>query len=381
MLLTAAVLLGAWAPATAQTAPPSRPPAGVAAPEPDPLKALTALDARWQRRFAEPAAAAPAFDAGHAFVPLRTGELVAVRLDTGAVAWRRALSTTHAPEAGGGLVFVASGTTIRALEPATGRTRWEHETPSPIAVPPYWDTGWLILSTESGTLVAYRADDGQEVWRRDLASPLAVTPAPALDRLYLGLVDGRLVSAALASGETTWTYTIQGRFTGILGLDDQVVFGTTENYVLSLDPRTGRERWRWRVGGDPAGPPAADAARIYVASLDNVLRALDRRNGNLRWTKGLTARPAGGPQRLENLLLLPYVSPVIGVFNPLDGTALFELTAAGEVGARPYLRLDARPTAPRLFAISRDGALQAFAPRFEPAPAPLAELPGTKVAP
>ncbi|MGE0043912.1 MAG: PQQ-binding-like beta-propeller repeat protein [Vicinamibacterales bacterium] len=347
----------------------------------DPLAALTALDQRWQRHLDEPASAPAGFDAARAFIPLKDGGIVALALDDGAVSWRRDLSTPFTPAAGDGLVFVVSGSEVQALDAVSGRTKWRAETGTAVAAPPYWDTGWLIISTMDGTLLAYRAADGVEVWRQGLGTPLAVRPAPALDRLYLGLTDGRLVSASLATGVTDWEYAVRGRMTGILGLDDQVVIGSTENFLISLDPRTGRERWRWRLGGDPAGAPSADDDRIYVAALDNVLRALDRRSGNLRWTRSLTARPGASPLRVGNLLLVPYVSAEIGVFDPEAGTPAFVIAAAGEVGARPYLRAGARPTAAQVFTLSRDGTIQGFAARFEPPPVALAELPGKKVEP
>ena len=47
----------------------------------------------------------------------------------------------------------------------------------------------------------------------------------------------------------------------------------------------------------------------------------------------------------------------------------------------PFLREAPRPTAPRLIAVSRDGMLQGFAPRYEPPPVPLIPepLPGIKI--
>jgi hypothetical protein len=61
------------------------------------------------------------------------------------------------------------------------------------------------------------------------------------------------------------------------------------------------------------------------------------------------------------------------------GGGAFTIQAIGELGGVPFLRDNPRPTAPRLIAVSREGALQGFAPRFEPPPAPLAVLPGARV--
>lgn len=337
---------------------------------------LTALDARWVLPFDSPPVAPAGFDASTAYVPLKGGQLVAVDLDRGLVRWRLDVATALTPATGGGLVFTTSGTTIEARDAQTGAIKWSAALPGGAAAPLYWDTGWLLASTASGDLAALRGTDGTLVWRQALGAPLSTAPAPALDRLYLPLADGRLVAVSLATGETIWSQRVTGRITALVGLDDQLVFGTSEKYVVSVDLQRGRERWKWRVGGDVAGLPVADDKRIYFASRDNMLRAVDRGNGNLRWKAILPSRPAGGPLRLANAVLVPLVSSEISGFEPETGKALAPVKAAGELGSQPFLRTTARLTSPRLITVSRDGQLQAFGLRFEPPFAQLEVLPG-----
>lgn len=342
---------------------------------------LTALDARWVVSFETPPVAPAGFDASTAYVPLKGGQLVAVDLDRGVVRWRLDVATALTPATGGGMVFTTSDTTIEARDAQTGAIKWRAALPGGAAAPLYWDTGWLLASTTGGDLAAFRAADGTLVWRQPLGAPLSTAPAPALDRLYLPLADGRLVAVSLATGETIWSQTVSGRITGITGLDDQLVFGTTEKFVISVDLLRGRERWRWRVGGDVAGLPVADDKRIYFASRDNMLRAVDRKSGNLRWKATLPSRPAGGPLRLPDAVMVPLVSSEISGFEPSTGKALPPLKAAGESGSQPFIRTTARLTSPRLIAVSRDGHLQAFGLRFEPPFAPLGVLPGAPAVP
>ena len=345
-----------------------------------PPTALTALDARWVLAFDTPPVAPAGFDASTAYVPLKGGQLAAVDLDRGLVRWRLDVATALTPATGGGLVFTTSDSTIEARDAQTGARKWSAALPGGAAAPLYWDTGWLLASTASGDLAAFRGADGTLVWRQPLGAPLSTAPAPALDRLYLPLADGRLVAVALATGQTIWTQRVRGRITSLVGLADQLVFGTTEKYVVSVDLR-GRERWKWRVGGDVAGLPAADDKRIYFASRDNVLRAVDRNSGNLRWRAALSSRPSSGPLRLPDAVMVPLVSSEITGFEPITGTALPPVKAAGELGSQVFLRTTARLTSPRLITVSRDGQLQAFGLRFEPPFTLLDVLPGAPAVP
>jgi outer membrane protein assembly factor BamB len=242
-----------------------------------------------------------------------------------------------------------------------------------------FDAGSVIVSKDDGELLSLRAQDGTIVWRRALSAPQAVRPSAAGDRLYVGLTDGRVLAIDRESGNELWTYTVGDRVTGLLALDDQVIIGTTGNYVYSLRLESGRLHWQWRVGADVTGAAVADDKRIYFAALDNVLRAVDRKNGNLRWTQPLPSRPSGGPLRAGNVIIVPTVSADIGVYDAQTGKPAFTIKAAGELGGVPFLRETPRPTATRFVAVSRDGTLQGFAPRYEPPSTALSALPGVKV--
>ena len=339
------------------------------------------FDARWVTAFETPPSAPPGFDATTAYVPLKGGQLVAVDLNRGTIRWQLDMATALTHATGEGLVFTVSEQLIEARDAATGAVKWQTPLPGGAAAPLYWDTGWLLASTTAGDLAAFRANDGKLVWRRQLGAPLIGTPGPALDRLFLPLADNRLVALQLSDGATVWERTLPAPVTALLALDDQIVFGTANKDVSSVDLRRGRERWTWDIGGDIAGIPAADDKRIYFASRDNILRAVDRNSGNLRWKAGLSSRPAGGPLRFADVVLMPLVSKEIIGFDPATGKPSVTAAAADEIGLQPYVRRDARQTLPQLITVSRDGQLQGFGRRFEPVPQPLTELFGAPAVP
>jgi outer membrane protein assembly factor BamB len=358
-----------------------------------PVAPAIALDARWATAFVAPPAATPGFDATTAYVPLKSitndaglvlpAELVAVDLDRGTIRWRLNVATVFTPATGDGLVFTTNDEFIEAREALTGTTKWRVPLPGGAAAPLYFDTGWLIASTPAGDLAALRASDGVIVWRRQLGAPLVGPPGPALDRLFLPLADNRLVAVMLATGDTVWERTMNAPITGLLALEDQVIFGTAAKDLVSVDLKRGRERWTWQLGGDLAGIPSADEKRIYFASRDNLLRAIDRSSGNLKWKVDLGSRPAGGPltQVLTDALLMPLVSSQIVGFDAVTGKPSVTATAAGEIGLQPYVRRDAGLTQTRLITVSREGQLQGFGRRYEPVPLPLAELVGLPTVP
>lgn len=373
------VLARAQGPAASRPPAPPAPATATAAAPPAHLSLLSGgvMDVRWATSPDAALTTSPGFDATTAYVPTRDGALTARDLETGAARWRVEAATPYAPAVGGDLVYVVVRGGVRALAASTGAVRWQRTLPGTVAAPPYWDTGWLILSFEGGDLAAFRAADGELVWRVSLGAVAHVAPAPALDNLYLGLDDGRTVALALASGDIAWTRTAEGRATGVTALDDQVLVGTSSGVLWSLDPRTGRVRWRWRTGASIVAAAAADEARIYVLAYDHILRALDRGNGNLRWRRALPHRPAGAPIVIDGTVIVPSFSTELAGYDAVKGTPTLSMASTSEVAGSTRFRLGGRVTGTRITAVSTDGQLIGFGPRVEPPLELLGTLPGT----
>jgi outer membrane protein assembly factor BamB len=340
---------------------------------------ILALDPRWTLKFETSPVAPAGFDQEAAYVPLDGGRLIAIDLDRGQVRWQIELMTSVTPATGDGMIFAAAGDHVVALEQRAGTTLWRTPLPSTLAGPIYWDSGWVLASTDSGELFALRAEDGHVMWRNPLGSGLAVRPSATGDRLYVALVDHRVAALHRSTGTAVWTLAGEAEITGLLALEEQLLAGTRGNVLQSISLDRGRIRWTQRAGADVIGAPAADQELIYFVAFDNVLRALDRRNGNLRWTRTLPSRPSGGALRADDVVLVPLSTTEIGAFLAATGAPSFTIRAARELGGPPFLRENARPTATRLVAVGREGDLQGFAARFEQPPVPLAELPGARV--
>lgn len=336
------------------------------------------LDVRWATG-PDVVAAPPAFDERSAFLVTRDHAVVALDLDTGAERWRASLAATFAPASGDGIVFVVADGTVHALAADTGATRWRRRIDGEPAAPPYFDTGWLMLSTANGDVIALRASDGAPIWRQPLGAPLTGSPAPAGDRLYLGLVDGHVAAVELATGRSLWSIAVEGTPTALTALDEQLLIGTSAGALVSAALDSGRVRWRWRPGAPIVGAPIADAKRIYVAGFDHILRALDRGNGALRWRRPLAHRPAGGPLLLGATVFMPSLSTELEGFNAATGDPATKVSLLSEVIGPAHLRAGGRPTGTRVTAVSTEGHFLAFGLRIEPPPVPLTELPGELV--
>src|SRR5687768_4634320 len=72
------------------------------------------LEVKWSAALAAPPSLAPAFDANHIYIPLRTNQLIALRLQDGKEAWSVECPMTAPPAAGDALVFAGSEGLVEA---------------------------------------------------------------------------------------------------------------------------------------------------------------------------------------------------------------------------------------------------------------------------
>jgi outer membrane protein assembly factor BamB len=328
------------------------------------------LDVQHRLSLGAPPIAPAALDGTTAYVPLRTGKLVAVELAAGRIRWSRDVAVTAAPAAGEGLVFAAQADGLSALG-ADGTIRWRIPVEGGVSAPLLWKGGWLIAAAKKGDVLALRASDGHIVWTAHVTSPVAARPALTADRVYLSLEDGRVVSHDLTTGAAVWERKLGGTPGPVLALDDRVFVGSADKFFYCLSARNGKQKWRWRMGGGIIGEPVLDAKRVYFVALDNVLRALHRWNGSQQWKQGLPVRPSGTPLLAGSILYVAGVAAELHAFRADTGAPAGKFEAPAELATPPQLAGAELDLLSAVVLLTRVGDLQVLRRSIEPAIVPL----------
>ena len=139
----------------------------------------------------------PAFDSDHAYIALRTNQLVALQLTDGKVLWSVECPMIAPPAAGDGLVFAGSDGLIEARA-SGGRSAAVAPTDhgaSPVT-PLGQRDGFSRRSRQDRCSRSARSD-GEILWQRDLGSPLAGATCTGR-RSRLRPTEGRTDSRTLA---------------------------------------------------------------------------------------------------------------------------------------------------------------------------------------
>jgi outer membrane protein assembly factor BamB len=282
-----------------------------------------------------------AYDAAAIYVATRDGVVRAVDAVTGTTRWQVAGRPGVVGAGEDMLALRAPDGTVWRMDKATGSTRWKAGSGVPGALPPVIYKDAIVIAGEG--LAVLDAANGQVRWSspevRATAVPLAWGTA-----LLVGEADGALRYRELATGTVLWTYSTARPPLAppVIDPDGRVLFGTTDRRFVSLDPKDGKERWRWPIGADVQAAPVVAGPRLLFSTHEGVLYALRRRGGNLAWRASLPSRPLSGPLPYGDAVLVacfgarPGETFLIG-FDTRTGLRQGDLKTPGEVRTPPVI--------------------------------------------
>jgi outer membrane protein assembly factor BamB len=318
-------------------------------------------------------------DGERVYVPLQSGQLVALDRETGTTSWSVELPSSWAPLISDGVLYAANTRELIALRAASGDPIWRVTLDTDLMVAPALQGNTMVVLLKPDQLRALRLSDGSEAWRRAIAAPSA-SAAMAVDTSGVIVTSGNRVSRfASTDGQLEWERELGGVLSSPAVSGDRVFVGSTDNYLYSLEANTGRLVWRYGTGGDVVGA-AADDRFVYFAALDNLLRALRRGNGNQVWKRDLSTRTIAPPSIFGGVVVVSGNNPLLSAFNAITGDPIDKFELAADVQGIPLVATTLVPFRVAMIVITRDGraiGLRSIRMMFREQPlAPLQALPG-----
>jgi outer membrane protein assembly factor BamB len=222
-----------------------------------------------------------------------SGQVVAFKVGTGRVVWRRTIGPSESsPLVAGDSVFVGDWDgRVWALQTQTGRTRWVTKLRSQVKGGVALSGNRVYIGDYSGRLYALNARNGRVVWQANVqprfgsAGNFYATPTVAYGRVYIGATDGKMYSFGATTGELRWSQSTGGYVYSSAAVWRKRVFvGSYSHRFYAMDAATGRILWQFEADGPISGSPTIIAGRVYFATLNGTTYALNARTGRRLWT-------------------------------------------------------------------------------------------------
>jgi outer membrane protein assembly factor BamB len=187
--------------------------------------------------------------------------------------------------------FKETGSTIVALDLASGRPNWSAESRWPILSPLLLTAGRLIVHNGYGEVLCFDARNGKPLWKVEPelhpgSWDERTMPSALGERIYLR-EENEIVARGLKDGKAVWRTPIeavQNRrvFPAVAG--GRIIVANAMDAVLVLDAETGAVVWKKKLDGI-GETTTATAASVLVSNADRVFywQASD---GREIWTFG-----------------------------------------------------------------------------------------------
>ena len=238
--------------------------------------------------------------AGMVLLGTTRGEVVALSLADGSLAWRSQLDTEilSTPAYSDGKIFVQSvNDRIAALDEKTGELIWAYDNQTPILTlrgtsSPTVQNGLVVAGISNGKVIALRADSGEPVWEHRVMLPegrseldrivdVDADPLSLGASIYASSYQGRLKRLSIRDGRPRWEYK-SSSFQDLAEGYGQIYLVDQDDSVHAVDQNTGESIWiQESFARRQLSSPSAFSNYVAIGDFDGYLHVIAQRDGRL----------------------------------------------------------------------------------------------------
>lgn len=261
--------------------------------------ALRAKDGEiiWRKKLPAPSRAAPTIVDGRVFVTTIDNKLLALAANDGSNLWEYlGISETAgivggaSPAANSNIVIpVFSSGEITALRVENGSLAWSDNlsnlrrlgglsTISDINALPVIDKGLVVAISFSGRLAAIDERTGQRIWQREVSG--SQTPWMAGNHLFVLSSDNALIALGRETGTIRWVTQLpredEGKpviFTGPVLAGGRLIVAGTNGRIIEISPENGEIKSQWDSDSKASIPPIVANGTLYLLADNGTLTA------------------------------------------------------------------------------------------------------------
>jgi len=255
----------------------------------------------WRTHLKAPARAAPTIMNGRVFVSTLLNDVYAVDAKTGRVMWEYAgigettgILGAASPAANSDIVVAGfSSGDLHALRVENGSVAWSENLAdvmrlsglaglSDIRGLPVMDKGLVIAISFGGKIAAIEERTGVRVWQKEISG--SETPWVAGNRVFVLSSSNQLVSLSRESGDINWITQLkqfdnaENRsgpifWTGPVLAGGRLIASGSGGRIAEINPETGKLVRQWSMGKTVRLPMAVANGTLYMLSEDGTLLA------------------------------------------------------------------------------------------------------------
>jgi outer membrane protein assembly factor BamB len=206
------------------------------------------------------------------------------------------------PQAEGDDVFAAGGSRVVRIAVSNGNTAWRIDTGLKLSAGAGAGSGLVLAGGSRGELLALDPASGRTRWQAALSSEVTGQMLAVGDMVIARTGDGRVHGLAAADGSRKWLYTrtlpvLSLRGSGGMAVRDGVLYaGFPGGKLVAINALNGAQLWEATVAlprgatelervADVMGDPVVDEGQVCAVAYQGRVACFDRRNGAPLWAR------------------------------------------------------------------------------------------------
>jgi len=199
------------------------------------------------------------------YVSTSTGKVYAFNQNDGHPLWQASLaSPLTLPAADAQLVVVGAGSSVVALNAATGAVVFTQDVGTPASTVPILTPEGIYVHQSDRVLALDRT--GHERWHAQLSKPAWAALAVTKSGVLAGSVDGSVQLLSRDDGHQLWETVLAGVPNCVSGAGDVVYIGTRQGTLVGLQLATGAKLWSASLAKGQVDGVALSGGRLVVTS-------------------------------------------------------------------------------------------------------------------
>jgi len=191
---------------------------------------------------------------------------------------------------------------VQAVNKSDGRILWSNQIKHPVVSGPTVAEGYLVVGTNSSTIILLNQHDGRIMWEAHLSEDTLSKSVITHHKVIVKTIDGNVYAFDLTTGKQLWmaehgapNLILKASSSPVM-MGELVLVGFSDGRLDAIDSNTGRVVWQrsiaYATGAsdverlvDIDADPIVRQDTVYLASYQGYIGALALSNGQFIWNK------------------------------------------------------------------------------------------------
>ncbi len=186
----------------------------------------------------------------------------------------------YTPTIDAGVVYVADGWDLYAIDKVTGKQKWAFVTNGIATTTVLIANGLAYVGSNDWNLYAVDRVTGKQKWAFLTGNVVTTTPLIANGLVYVNSTDGYLYAIDAASGRKKWSFLRGGTIYDPVVANGLIYAGSDDGNLYAVDAITGESKWTFLNGSNFL---MVVNGTIYGRLIDGSLYAINATTGEKKW--------------------------------------------------------------------------------------------------